>query len=98
MENYGGRWHRWSIAEESLHGPNKTEKGKIEKKENAKSCLVVGILQMILPKAKILKSPKEIWDYLKGKYEGNEKIRSMKVLNLIRKFDLQRIKEFETIK
>jgi len=46
----------------------------------------------------ILKSPKEIWDYLKGEYDENEKIRSMKVLNLIREFEMQKMKESETIK
>jgi len=41
-----------------------------------------------------LKSPKESWDYLKGEYEENKRIRGMKVLNLIREFELKRIKEF----
>ena len=45
-----------------------------------------------------LKSPKEIWEYLKAEYEGNEKIRGMNVLNLIREFKVQRMKESETIK
>jgi len=36
----------------------------------------------------ILKSPQEILDYLKGGYEGNEKIQDMKVLNLIREFKM----------
>jgi len=44
-----------------------------------------------------LKSTKEIWDYLKKEYEGDERIKGMQVLNLIREFELQRIKDFETI-
>ncbi|RDY11755.1 hypothetical protein CR513_03529, partial [Mucuna pruriens] len=45
-----------------------------------------------------LKSAKAIWDYLKGEYAGDERIQSMQVLNLIREFELQRMKESETIK
>ncbi|XP_027905975.1 uncharacterized protein LOC114165588 [Vigna unguiculata] len=44
------------------------------------------------------KVSKEIREYLKAKYEGNEEIRGMKVLNLIREFEMQRMKESETIK
>ena len=39
-----------------------------------------------------------IWDYLKTKYEGDERIRGMQVLNLIRDFELQKMKEIESIK
>ncbi|KAL5854004.1 hypothetical protein ACOSQ4_003806 [Xanthoceras sorbifolium] len=45
-----------------------------------------------------LKSAKEIWDYLKNEYEGDERIKGMQVLNLIREFELQRMKDSETIK
>ena len=45
-----------------------------------------------------LKTAKEIWDFLKGEYEGNERIKGMQVLNLIREFELQKMKESETIK
>ena len=45
-----------------------------------------------------LKTAKEIWDYLKNEYEGNERIRGMQVLNLICDFELQKMKETETIK
>ncbi|XP_059309741.1 uncharacterized protein LOC132060849 [Lycium ferocissimum] len=45
-----------------------------------------------------LTSPKEIWDYLKKEYVGDERIRGMQVLNLIREFELQRKKEFKTVK
>ena len=53
---------------------------------------------MIMTRIMTLKSPKEIWEYLKAEYEGNEKIRGMKVLNLIREFEMQRMEESETIK
>ncbi|XP_048135638.1 uncharacterized protein LOC125315239 [Rhodamnia argentea] len=39
-----------------------------------------------------------MWDYLKDEYEGDEKIRSMKVLNLLREFERQRMKDSESVK
>ena len=45
-----------------------------------------------------LKSTKSIWDYLKEEYAGDERIKRMQVLNLIREFKLQRMKDSETIK
>ncbi|KAH1107112.1 hypothetical protein J1N35_010880 [Gossypium stocksii] len=41
---------------------------------------------------------KEVWDYFKEEYEGDKRIRGIQVLNLIREFELQRMKELETIK
>jgi len=43
-----------------------------------------------------LKTAKDIWDFLK-EYEGDEKIKGMQMLNLIEDFELQRMKESETI-
>ncbi|XP_016690648.1 uncharacterized protein [Gossypium hirsutum] len=45
-----------------------------------------------------LKSAKEIWDYHKAEYKGDERIRGLKVLNLIRDFELQKMKESESVK
>nr|KYP60815.1 hypothetical protein KK1_023229 [Cajanus cajan] len=45
-----------------------------------------------------LKSAKTIWDYLKEGYAGDERIRSMQVLNLMREFEIQKMKETGTIK
>ena len=45
-----------------------------------------------------LKSTKAIYDYLKVEYEGDERIRGMQVLNLIRDFEMQKMKATETIK
>jgi hypothetical protein len=45
-----------------------------------------------------LKLAKDVWDYLKKEYAGDERIRGMQSLNLIREFELQRMKESGTIK
>ncbi|XP_052201452.1 uncharacterized protein LOC127807530 [Diospyros lotus] len=44
-----------------------------------------------------LKTAKEIWDFLKKEYEGDERIKGMQKLNLIREFELQKMKESETV-
>ena len=71
---------------------NKTRKSK------AKACLFAVVSQIIFVRIMFLKIAKEIWDYLKAKYEEDERIRRMKVLNLIRNFELQKMKESESVK
>ncbi|XP_028223418.1 uncharacterized protein LOC114404876 [Glycine soja] len=68
------------------------------KKAKARSCLFPGVSRMIFIRIMTLKSPKAIWDYLKEEYVGDDRIRSMQVLNLRREFELQRMQESETIK
>ena len=55
------------------------------RKEKAKSCLFVRVSQMIMNRIMTLKSPKEIWEYLKAEYEENKKILGI--------FEMQRMKE-----
>ncbi|XP_056164508.1 uncharacterized protein LOC115692343 [Syzygium oleosum] len=43
-------------------------------------------------------SAKAIWNFLKAEYQGDERIRSMKGLNLITEFERLQMKESETIK
>ena len=45
-----------------------------------------------------LKTTNEIWSFPKKEYEGNERVKGMQVLNLIREFEMQRMNESETIK
>ncbi|XP_022714608.1 uncharacterized protein LOC111274271 [Durio zibethinus] len=76
----------------------KAQKEKKTKKSKAKACLFAAVSSIIFTRIMSLKSAKEIWDYLKNEYEGDERIKGMQVLNLIREFELQRMKDFETIK
>ncbi|XP_040958918.1 uncharacterized protein [Gossypium hirsutum] len=76
----------------------KAQKEKKTRKSKAKACLFAAVSQMIFTRIMSLKSAKEIWDYLKAEYEGDERIRGMKVLNLIRDFELQKMKESESVK
>ncbi|GKB70706.1 trichome birefringence-like protein 35 [Tanacetum coccineum] len=76
----------------------KSHKDKKTKKSKAKAALDAGVSTTIFTKIMNLTSAKDIWDYLKEVYEGDERIQGMKALNLIREFELQRMKESKTIK
>ncbi|KAG6466180.1 hypothetical protein ZIOFF_076022 [Zingiber officinale] len=69
-----------------------------EKKSKAKACLFAAVSATIFSRIMSLQTAKEIWDYLKSEYEGDERIRGMQVLNLIRNFEMQKMKKTETIK
>ncbi|KAL8093223.1 hypothetical protein AgCh_035204 [Apium graveolens] len=45
-----------------------------------------------------LKSALVIWKFLKEEYEGDERIKGMQVMNLVREFEIHKMKESETIK
>ena len=62
-----------------------------------KACLFVVVSQMIFMRIMSLKTTKKTWDYLKAEYEGDERIHGMKVLNLIMDFELQKMKESESV-
>nr|KYP70614.1 hypothetical protein KK1_009835 [Cajanus cajan] len=76
----------------------KIHKEKKIKKAKTKSYLFACVSQNVFTKIMTLKSAKIIWDYLKKEYAEDERIRSMQVLNLMREFEIQRMKETKTIK
>ncbi|XP_040960978.1 uncharacterized protein [Gossypium hirsutum] len=108
METYLEALDLWEPVEEDYEVPPlpanptvaqiKAQKEKKTRKSKAKACLFAAVSQMIFTRIMSLKSGKEIWNYLKAEYEGDERIRGMKVLNLIRDFELQKMKESESVK
>ncbi|MFQ6671041.1 hypothetical protein Gotur_035715 [Gossypium turneri] len=108
METYLKALDFWELVEEDYEVPPlpanptvakiKAQKEKKTRKSKAKACLFAAASQIIFTRIMSLKSAKEIWDYLKAEYEGDERIRGMKVLNLIRDFELQKMKESESVK
>jgi hypothetical protein len=108
MEAYLEALDVWEAIEEDYEVPPlpdnptmaqlKYHKEKKTKKAKAKSCLFAGVSETVFTRIMTLKTPKAIWDYLKEEYAGDERIRSMQVLNLMREFELQKMKESETIK
>ena len=91
-------WDIPLLPENSTVAQIKAQKEKKTKKSKAKACLFAAVSSTIFTRIMSLKTTKEIWDYLKTEYEGNESIRGMQVLNLIRDFELQKMKETKTIK
>lgn len=71
------------------------KKTKISK---AKASLFAAVSSTIFTRIMSLKSAKEICDYFKAEYRGDERIRGVQVLNLIRDFELLMMKELESIK
>lgn len=71
------------------------KKTKISK---AKASLFAAVSSTIFTRIMSLKSAKEICDYFKAEYRGDERIRGMQVLSLIRDFELLMMKELESIK
>ena len=76
----------------------KNYKESKQKKSKAKASLFAAISSSIFTRIMTLKTTNEIWNFLKREYEGNELVKGMQVLNLIREFEMQRMNESETIK
>ncbi|KAL0415733.1 UNVERIFIED_CONTAM: hypothetical protein Slati_3405200 [Sesamum latifolium] len=108
MEAYMEALDIWEAVEEDYEIPVlpenptmaqiKYQKEKKTKKSKAKVCLFASVSSTLFTRIMTLKSAYEIWNYLKSEYEGDERIKGMRVLNLIREFELQRMKESESIK
>lgn len=98
----------WEAVEENYEIPQlpnnpsaaqiKNQKEKKTTKSKAKACLFAAVSTTVFTRVMSLNSAKAIWDYLKGEYAGNERVKGMQVLNYIREFELQRMKDSETIK
>ncbi|RVX05492.1 hypothetical protein CK203_013571 [Vitis vinifera] len=81
-----------TIAQIKLHNERRQRKSK------AKASLFVVVSSTIFTRIMTLKTTNEIWNFLKKEYEGTERVKGMQVLNLIREFEMQKMKESETIK
>lgn len=107
MSSYLEAMDLWEVVEEDHIPPLpndptmtqiKNHKEKTSKKSKGKATLFAAVSTNIFTRIMSLKSAKEVWDYLQEEYKGDERIRGMKALNLIREFEMQRMKESETIK
>ncbi|KAL2249451.1 UNVERIFIED_CONTAM: hypothetical protein Sindi_2418800 [Sesamum indicum] len=63
-----------------------------ERKSKARTSLFVVVSSEIFRRIMTMKLAFEIWNFLKKEYEGDERIKGMKILNLIREFELQKMK------
>ena len=76
----------------------KNHKESKQKKSKAKASLFTAVSSLIFTRIMTLKTTNEIWNFLEKEYEGNERVKGMQVLNLIREFEMQRMNESKTIK
>ncbi|KAK9135516.1 hypothetical protein Syun_014846 [Stephania yunnanensis] len=81
-----------TVAQMKLH------KERRQRKSKAKASLFAAVTSTIFTRIMTMKTAHEIWNFLKGEYEGDERIKGMRMINLIREFEMQKMKESETIK
>ena len=99
METYLEALDLWEAVEEKRTKTQiKSNKEKRTKKSKAKACLFAAVSAAIFTRVMSLKTAKDVRDYPKDEYAGDERIRGMQVLNLIREFQMQSMKKSETIK
>nr|GMC73957.1 peptidyl-tRNA hydrolase, mitochondrial-like isoform X2 [Ipomoea batatas] len=75
----------------------KLDKEKTLRKSKAKARMFSTISSSMYTNIMSLKTTKDIWDYLKKEYQGNDRTLNMQILNLIREFEMMKMKEAETI-
>lgn len=85
------------LAEHPTVAQLRSHRERRQRKSKAKSCLFSAVSPAIFTRIMTLKIAKEIWDYLKQQYEGDKMIKGMQMLNLIREFEMQKMKESETV-
>ncbi|XP_060216273.1 uncharacterized protein LOC132643756 [Lycium barbarum] len=98
----------WEAVEEDYEVPPlpanptmaqiKNQKEKKTRKSKARATLFAAVSSEIFVRIMTMKSAFEVWNFLKKEYEGDERIKGMRVLNLIREFELQKMKDSETIR
>ncbi|XP_038684122.1 uncharacterized protein LOC119984324 [Tripterygium wilfordii] len=108
MEAYLEANDLWEVVEQKQEVPVlpdnptvaqiKNQKEMRQRKSKARATLFAAVSSTIFTRIMTLKAAHEIWDFLKKEYEGNERVKGMQVLNLIREFEMQRMKESETTK
>ena len=87
METYLEALDLWEAVEEDYEIPAlpnnptmaqvKSHKEKKKKKSKAKACLFATVASTIFTRIMSLKTAKEIWEFLKTEYEGDERIQGM---------------------
>ena len=76
----------------------KNQKERKARKSKARASLFVVVSKEIFTRIMTIKSTYEIGSFLKNEYEGDERIKGMQALNLVREFEMQKMNESETIK
>lgn len=76
----------------------RNHKEKKARKSKARASLFAAVSPAIFTRIMTMKLAFEVWNFYKNEYEGDERIKGMQTLNLVREFEMQKMKESETIK
>ncbi|TXG64154.1 hypothetical protein EZV62_011148 [Acer yangbiense] len=68
------------------------------KRDKVVTCLHSTLQDSVFTSIMHLETSKEIWDELKERYEGSERVRNVKMLTLKREFEMLKMKESESVK
>ncbi|TXG46600.1 hypothetical protein EZV62_027900 [Acer yangbiense] len=68
------------------------------KRDKAITCLHSALTDSVFTTIMHLETAKEIWDELKERYEGSERVKNVKMLTLKREFEMLKMKESESVK
>lgn len=98
----------WEPVEEDYEVPQLTanptmaqirnQKEMKSKMSRARGTLLAAVSAEIFTRIMTKKTAFEIWNFLKTEYEGDERIKGMQVLNLVREFEMQKMNESESVK
>ncbi|KAF2282576.1 hypothetical protein GH714_043205 [Hevea brasiliensis] len=66
----------------------RNHKERKARKSKARASLFAAVSSTIFTRIMTMKSTFEIWNFLKNEYEGDERIKGMQVLNLVREFEM----------
>ena len=96
----------WEAVEEDYEVPPllvnptmtqiKNHKEKKSRKLKVRATLFAAVSPEIFVRTMIMKLTLEVWNFIK-EYEGDERIMGMQILNFIRKFELQKMKDSESV-
>ena len=108
MRTYLSSYDLWEVVETGADPPPlpanptvaqmKQHSEERAKRFKALSCIQNAISDEIFTRIMTCETAKKAWDTLKQEFEGSEKTKQMRVLNLRREFELLRMKETETVK
>ncbi|TXG48236.1 hypothetical protein EZV62_027530 [Acer yangbiense] len=68
------------------------------KRDKVVTCLHSALKDSVFTSIMHLETAKEIWDELKERYEGSERVKNVKMLTLKREFEMLKMKESESVK
>ncbi|TXG64879.1 hypothetical protein EZV62_011873 [Acer yangbiense] len=68
------------------------------KKDKTVTCLHSALTDSVFTSIMHLETAKEIWDELKERYEGSERVKNVKMLTLKREFEILKMKESKSVK